>query len=149
MKRLILLLLIVIACKPENEKWLISSPAGDNYTQINRQGETIIPNGRILTPYGRQLTVAPHPFGLVLSPDGKTIITANSGTGPFSISVITDFDSENPIQRQIPDGVTPDEGLLAAVFMGLAVSPDNEKVFVSGGQENLIYVFDIKTGKKF
>jgi len=32
--------------------------------------------------------------------------------------------------------------------MGLAISPENDKVFVSGGQTNRIYVFDLKTGEK-
>jgi YVTN family beta-propeller protein len=32
--------------------------------------------------------------------------------------------------------------------MGLAVSPDGEKIYVAGGQQNLIYIFDLKTNKK-
>ena len=146
--RLLALVALFAACTNKPEQWKISAPAGEAYTAIDRNGKTVIPNGRILTPYGRQITVAPHPFGLVLSPDGKTIITANSGTGPFSISVVTGFDSENPSIRQIPEGVDPDKGLLESVFMGLAVSPDNQTVYVSGGQENRIYLFDLATGKK-
>ncbi|MCF8366330.1 MAG: hypothetical protein K9H16_11145, partial [Bacteroidales bacterium] len=41
-----------------------------------------------------------------------------------------------------------DDGVLASVFMGLAISPDNQTIYVAGGQENLIYLFDIKTGEK-
>jgi len=140
--------LLVASCSQSPEVWKVSAPAGDDYTAIDRNGKTIIPNGRILTPYGRQITVAPHPFGLALSPDGKTIITSNSGTGPFSISVITAFDTDTPVIRQIPEGVNPDEGLLESVFMGLAVSPDNQIIYVSGGQENKVYRFDLATGKK-
>src|SRR6478736_9954519 len=75
---------------------IASAPAGDRYTSINKEGETVIPNGRLITPMGKQIFVAPHPFGLTLSPDGKTIITANSGVGPFSISIINDFNSSQP-----------------------------------------------------
>ncbi|MFN8134616.1 MAG: YncE family protein [Bacteroidales bacterium] len=32
--------------------------------------------------------------------------------------------------------------------MGLAISPDNKTVYVAGGQENKIYMFDINSGKK-
>jgi YVTN family beta-propeller protein len=143
---------LFISCNPsknENLKvWMATAPAGDRYAKIDRNGETVLPNGRILTPIGKQIRVAPHPFGLTLSPDGKTIITANSGVGPFSISIISDYNSASPIIKQIPETLTPEKGLLEATFMGLAISPDNEKVFVAGGQQNRIYVFDLKTHKK-
>jgi YVTN family beta-propeller protein len=128
--------------------WMSSAPAGDRYTNIDRSGETILPNGRIITPTGRQVTVAPHPFGLTLSPDGKTIITANSGVGPFSISIISDYNTASSIVKQIPETLNPEKGLLEATFMGLAISPDGQKVYVAGGQQNRIYVFDLKTNKK-
>ena len=128
--------------------WIASAPAGDRYTNIDRSGETILPNGRIITQTGKQITVAPHPFGLTLSPDGKTIITANSGVGPFSISIITDYNSATPQVKQIPETLNPEKGLLEATFMGLAISPDGQKVYVAGGQQNRIYVFDLKTNKK-
>src|SRR5882672_10104096 len=127
---------------------MASAPAGDRYTAIDRAGATVLPNGRLITPLGKQIQVAPHPFGLTLSPDGKTIITANSGVGPFSISILEDFNSLTPAIRQIPETHDPEKGLLEAVFMGLAVSPDGTKVYVAGGQQNLIYIFDLKSGKK-
>ena len=33
--------------------------------------------------------MAPHPYGLALSPDSETLVTVNSGTAPFSVSIIT------------------------------------------------------------
>jgi YVTN family beta-propeller protein len=142
---------LLAACSSKKDAtlhWIASTPAGTEYTNINRHGTTVIPNGRLLTPTGKQITVAPHPFGLTLSPDGKTIITANSGTGPFSISIIQDYNSEAPRVKQIPETVNPEEGLLEAAFMGLAISPDNSKVYVAGGQQNRIYIFDLNTYKK-
>ena len=150
--KLFIALIILASCttKESNspKKWIATAPAGDKYTLINREGTTVIPNGRLLTPTGKQITVAPHPFGLTLSPDGNTIITSNSGTGPFSISIIKEYNSENPLVKQIPETVNPEEGLLEAVFMGLAISPDGKKVYVAGGQQNKIYVFDLITNKK-
>ena len=108
----------------------------------------MIPNGRILTPAGKSIVVAPHPYGLILSPDGNTAITANSGTGPLSITIIRNILSENPEVRQVPPGSSTDRGVLASVFMGLAVSPDNNLVYVAGGQENKIYLFDLDSGEK-
>lgn len=147
----VIFIILISACtkKPERiKRWIATAPAGAGYTKIDREGTTIIPNGRLLTPTGKQITVAPHPFGLTLSPDGKTIITSNSGTGPFSISIIEDYNSQSPTVKQIPETMNPEEGLLEAAFMGLAISPDNSKVYVAGGQKNRIYIFDLNTFKK-
>src|SRR6478736_2974768 len=154
MKKIVIIFLlgaIVCGCTNPTATKMISvasAPAADRYTSINKEGETVIPNGRLITPIGKQIFVAPHPFGLTLSPDGKTIITANSGVGPFSISIINDFNSSSPFVKQIPETQGPEKGLLEAVFMGLAVSPDGKKVYVAGGQQNVIYIFDLITSKK-
>ena len=145
-------IILLAACKTNVEspskRWIATAPAGDQYTLIDKEGITVIPNGRLLTPIGKQIMVAPHPFGLTLSPDGKTIITSNSGTGPFSISIIKDFNSPTVFVKQIPESTKQEEGLLEAVFMGLAISPEGNKVYVAGGQQNKIYVFDINSYKK-
>lgn len=148
----VMLFFVLFSCDrssgPETKtRWIASAPAEDQYSKIDKNGTTVIPNGRLLTPFGKQITLAPHPFGLTMSADGKTIVTANSGTGPFCVSIITDYNG-NATVRQIPEGVTPDKGLLEAVFMGLAIAPDNTTVYVAGGQENKIHIFDLTTGKK-
>ncbi|MCX6239417.1 MAG: hypothetical protein NTY07_18010 [Bacteroidia bacterium] len=127
---------------------IISSPSGSRYTQINKTGKTVIPNGRYITPYGKSVEVAPHPFGLTLSPDGTIAVTANSGTSPISISIIKNLKSDNPTILQVPPSAKTDEGVLASVFMGLAISPDNQIVYVSGGQKNKIYLFSVGKGAK-
>ena len=128
-------------------RYVITAPAGSEYTKIDRTGRTVLPNGRFITPRGRQIQTAPHPYGLVLSPDGKTVVTANSGINPFSISVIRDALGANPGVRQIPEGPKTDNGILEACFMGLAVSPDSKLVYVAGGETNKIFAFDLATGK--
>ncbi|QGY43428.1 hypothetical protein GM418_07070 [Maribellus comscasis] len=130
------------------DPWIVSAPAGDRFVEINNTGETVIPNGRLLTPVGKNIVVAPHPFGLAISPDGNTAVTANSGTSPLSITIIRNILSENPEVQQVPPGPATDRGVLASVFMGLAVSKDNSVVYVAGGQENKIFIFDLKTGEK-
>ncbi len=127
---------------------VLSAPAGELYTRIDPDGVTVIPNGRLIRPIGRSVTVAPHPFGLILSRSGDLAITANSGTEPLSISIIEDLMSSNPNVRSIPPGPATDEGVLASVFMGLAISPDDRVVYVAGGQENGIFIFDIRSGER-
>lgn len=155
MKELVFAFAIIFAFSCSNptqtespKRWVASAPAGDRYCGINKDGATVIPNGRLLTPSGKQITVAPHPFGLTLSRDGKTIVTANSGTGPFSISIIRDFNTATPSVRQVPEGVEENKEVLTSVFMGLAVAPDNRTIYVAGGQENKIHIFDMDNGRK-
>ena len=75
--------------KPRQVIRELKPPAGDRPVHIDPSGETVLPSGRLITPLGRQVRVAPHPYGLAISPDGKTLVTANSGTHPFSVSIIT------------------------------------------------------------
>ncbi|HCW08742.1 MAG TPA: hypothetical protein DGG95_15405, partial [Cytophagales bacterium] len=60
---LFIALLSLVACKQDSKKtaWEISSPAENQYTHIDYQGTTVIPNGRLLTPFGKQVLLAPHP----------------------------------------------------------------------------------------
>ncbi len=143
-------LVFFVACTNDKtaDPWIATAPAGNRYVTIDNDGETIIPNGRILSPAGKSIVVAPHPFGLTLSPDGNTAVTANSGTNPLSITIIRDILSGHPEVQQVPPGPSTDQGVLASVFMGLAVSNDNSVVYVAGGQENCIYIFDLETGEK-
>jgi len=127
---------------------VVSSPSGSLVTQIHKTGKTVIPNGRIITPYGNSVEVAPHPYGLTLSKDGTVAVTANSGTSPLSISIIKNLNSPHPVVLQVPPGASTDNGILASVFMGVAVSPDNKIVYVSGGEENKIYLFSVTSGAK-
>jgi YVTN family beta-propeller protein len=138
---------LCLTAQNKNDLWIVSAPAGSEYTHINRQGKTVIPNGRYITPLGKTIETAPHPYGLALSHDGNTAVTANSGVRPLSITIIRDLLSENPDVKQIPKKKTK-KGVLASVFMGLAFSPDDKTIYVSGGEENKVYLFDARTGKK-
>ena len=144
---LFFLLLTLNAFAQPASRYVITAPAGSAYTKIDKAGRTVLPNGRFITPRGRQIQTAPHPYGLVLSPDGRTVVTANSGINPFSISIIRDALGANPIVQQIPEGAKTDNGILEACFMGLAVTPDSKTVYVAGGETNKIFAFDLATGK--
>ncbi len=148
----LLILFLFVSCNSNkklnvNKIWIITAPADKEVTKIDTVGKSVIPNGRYLTPVGKSILTAPHPYGLTLSPEGNTAVTANSGTNPLSITIIRKILSQHPEVQQIPPGPTTDKGVLASVFMGLAISPDNKKVYVAGGQENKIYIFSLRTGK--
>ena len=52
---LLLVTLLLVGCLkkkdlPENTLWIASAPAGTEFTKIDKEGKTIIPNGRYITP---------------------------------------------------------------------------------------------------
>ncbi|MCC6461380.1 MAG: hypothetical protein IT260_12975, partial [Saprospiraceae bacterium] len=137
------------SARQSGSQWLVQAPAGDQYCQIQpATGSAILPNGRIIRPMGTTIRIAPHPYGLCLSPNGKVAVTANSGNRPFSITLLEDQGTGKPLARQIPEGPMNDPKLLEDVFMGLAITPDDGSVWVSGGSANQLFRYDLRSGAK-
>ncbi len=119
------------------------APAGDLPTtrqyKIDGYQGAILPNGRFITPLGMEVNVgAPKPFGMALSPDGNTLATINSGTSPFSVSLIRGIQSSTAQVSRID---------LNATFLGATFSPDSSRFYVSGGENGNIWVGDTVQGK--
>ena len=126
----------------------LRAPAVERPVKIDLSGETILPNGRLITPLGSHVKVAPHPYGLAVSPDGKTLVTANSGTHPFSASIISQLDSPKPQVVQIPPGFKPADADPDSVFLGVAVGPDNRTLYLSEGNNGRVGIFDLVTHQR-
>jgi DNA-binding beta-propeller fold protein YncE len=126
----------------------LSAPAGNRPTKIDPNGETVLPSGRLITPLGKQVKVAPHPYGLVLSPNGKTLVTVNSGTKPFSVSIITGLGDPQPQVAQIPPGFDSTDADPESVFLGAAIAPDNHTLYISEGDNGKIGIFDLVTHQR-
>ncbi len=140
----ILLFLAVFPPKSGAEELLLSAPSGERYVEVDPTGQTVLPNGRLISPLGRLLRVQPHPYGLALSPDGRYVVTANSGN-PICLSLIDLADPANPKVHQIPEDPKKREGVLEAVFMGLAFDPIGKILYVSGGRDWSVSAFDLES----
>lgn len=127
---------------------LLRAPAGTRPTHIDRSGTTVLPSGRFITPRGVQVTVAPHPYGLAISPNGRTLVTVNSGTAPFSVSIITHLGRSHPKVVQIPRGFKPSDDDPKSVYMGVAIAGDNRTAYVSEGNNGQIGIFDLRKGQR-
>jgi len=140
---------LAVTTPPLQNPTSMQAPAGDRFTHIDPAGETVLPNGRLITPRGVQVKVAPHPYGLALSPDGRTLVTSNSGTAPFSVSIVTDLASPSPKVAQIPEGFPKrdTESDPDSVYMGVAIAPDNQTLYVSEGNNGRVGIFDLATHK--
>jgi len=134
MNRLVLFtaLLLLLSCKDRNSVVTLQVPGHDRYCEINPAGESIIPNGRIIKPYGDFIMIKPDPFGLALSPDGSVAISVHNNI----LTVI------NTIDNSIRELESPFQG--KGSYMGAAIKSDNRTALLSGGDNGDIVIVDIK-----
>jgi DNA-binding beta-propeller fold protein YncE len=130
-----------------DDPFITRAPSDERYVELNPDGTTVLPNGRLITPQGRMLRIHPHPYGMTLSADGRWLITANSGN-PITLSLLDLADPAAPKLSQIPDKPGKDNGVLDAVYMGLAVDPENKIVYAAGGRDWSVMAFDFETRQR-
>ena len=119
-----------------------SSSLKQTKTEINEalpgsyNGYTLLPNGWKLSPAGTQVPIGELPLNMVITNDGIYSVTSNSGMGENSFSVV-DLKNNKEVQRLI----------VPQTWYGLTFNGDNSKLYASGGNNNLIYIFDFHNGK--
>jgi DNA-binding beta-propeller fold protein YncE len=126
----------------------LSAPAGDRPAKKNPDGESVLPSGRLITPLGIQIKVAPHPYGMALSPDGKTLVVVSCGNKPYLFSIITDLASQHPQVTQIPHSADSVDSDPESIFLAAAIAPDNRTLYISEGDNGRIGVFDMQTRQR-
>lgn len=127
-----------------------SAPAGVR-PAIQRPGAaSILPGGRVIAPIGVQYVTGPGPFGLAISPSGKTVVSANSGPERFSLTIL---EREKTGRRQVRHLVMvkrddPEETeAWRSVFMGLAFEGEHT-LYASEGNSGRIRVLDPGEGSR-
>jgi YVTN family beta-propeller protein len=99
-------------------------------------GGFLLNSGWKLDPVGKQIPLSTLPMGSALSPDGKHLFVVNGGYRPPSIVVI-DTATGNVTQTE----------RVADAWLGVAVSPKGDKVYVGGGAAGAIFEFSFENGK--
>lgn len=107
------------------------TPAGSRFAKINYDGETILPNGRIITPVGRRMYTQENLWRVVLSPDEKTAVGIHdSGLSIFNL------DDANPKQKI----VGYKDGSICGTY-----TRDGSKFVMGGGESGDLVIYDAKT----
>ena len=117
------------------------SPAGEQPVARRPGADSVIPGGRIVHPLGEQHFTGPGSFGLAVSPDGSTVVTADTGPRP-SLTVLRRDSSERWQIKSLPaSGRDPndkaDDDDWRAVFMGLAFE-DDQHLYASEGNSGAV-----------
>jgi DNA-binding beta-propeller fold protein YncE len=108
-------------------------------------GPTVLPNGRRLTPAGRQLRVGGYPQTIVRSPDGTHVLTVDTGAGPQTLDWIdTSTLAVQPVVPEYSRNTPPsDEFAAFSLFTGATFSADGSRLYVSAGNQGAVLVFDV------
>src|SRR5208337_473823 len=107
--------------------------------------EARLPNGRLITPQGAWITVAPFPFALAVRPDGQQIVLPCIGW-PFSLNIIDHPDSDQPRVTRIPATIKSDPDV--QVHAGVAYSPDGRTLYDATGDSGAVDIWSTETWRR-
>ncbi|MBC7873885.1 MAG: bifunctional YncE family protein/alkaline phosphatase family protein [Ferruginibacter sp.] len=136
---LFFLILFLEAGGQKKDVTILSVPAGNEYAVIREAGKSILPSGRYVMPAGHTIRITHDPFGMAISHDGKKAVTLHNG-------VFTIIDLLTMEHTRVPsyDGKIPSP-LSNGSFLGIAFSPDSKTIFLSGGDNGAVIIYDIST----
>ncbi len=145
-----------IVCLSLSGFWLVPltaqnwRPPAGNRPVLRRPGaESILPGGRMIAPLGRQFSTGPGPWGLAISPNGKTVVTSDGGPNKYSLSVLLNEKegwrgvTHTAIKKGEKEKETEDD--FYSVFMGLTFDDDKD-IFASEGNSGNVRLLNAQSG---
>ena len=102
---------------------------------LQSNGQTLLPNGWSLRPAGQQIDLGDFPSRMELTPDGKFAAILHSGWGTHEIRIVS------ITEKKLTSSVVVDQ-----TFQGLRFSEDGSKLFVSGAEDECVYVYRHQAG---
>src|SRR5262245_33120388 len=114
---------------PKPPKRVLPGRTSDGFVQL--------PNQWKLAPAGRQIEVGDLPVNIQFHPTGQFAAVLHSGYREHEV-VILDL---NPAGRKVLSRVVVPQS-----FYGLAFSPDGKQVYASGGEFDVVHVWDFDKG---
>jgi YVTN family beta-propeller protein len=107
----------------------------DLQSQLTSKRVTL-PNGWKLSPHGESIPLGDLPLHVAVSPNQKYLLVTNNGQSVQSLQLIDVASNQILDSKELPKS-----------WYGLKVAANNKTVFVSGGNDNVILVFEIEAGK--
>jgi DNA-binding beta-propeller fold protein YncE len=155
-------MLLFIYMPAQKKVDILSVPGSGQYCKIDTAGISILPSGRYVTPAGNLLRITNDPFGMAISPDGKKAITLHNGV--FTIIDLVSLKNirvpgyENKLNSPLAhepltsspfaaDSLKPaiiPSALPQGSFLGVAFAADSKTVYLSGGDNGAVIVYDIE-----
>ena len=152
----------ILICKAQKKATVLQVPGINQFCSINKKGISILPIGRYVTPAGNFIRITNDPFGMAISPDGKKAVTLHNGVFTIiDLASLKDirvpgYESKinSPLAHE-PLNSSPfandsakTNGIATALpqgsFLGVAFAPDSKTVYLSGGDNGAVIVYDIE-----
>jgi len=127
----VLVLLLFQGCSDKGSQQTVDQQLKN---KLNNERVTL-PNGWSLSPAGEAVKLGDLPLNTVLSPNKKYLAATENGYGKQGIKLM-DLQSKTVV----------DSAKLKRAWMGLDFSPDNSKLYASGGNDNDILIFGVANG---
>src|SRR5215213_4031246 len=105
----------------KNQVTVLQPPGVREYSKVVEGGVSVLPTGRYLTPAGVTVRITHDPFGLALSPDGRTALALHDRV----LTVIDTNDPQHPVRLPSYDQALPSP-LPDSSCMGVAFAPDGK-----------------------
>ena len=141
---------------------ILQVPAINRFCSINEKGISVLPSGRLVSPAGDFIRITNDPFGMAISPDGKKAVTLHNGV--FTIIDLATLQhtrvpgynnklnsplaheplNQNPFNIDSALSQTLPSVLTKGSFLGVAFAPDSKTVYLSGGDNGSVIVYDIE-----
>jgi DNA-binding beta-propeller fold protein YncE len=163
-KYLLLLAAFMVAniTNAQKQATVLQVPGTNQFCTINEKGVSVLPSGRLLTPAGDLIRITNDPFGMAISPNGKKAVTLHNGV--FSVinletlhtTRVPGYDNtiNSPLTHEPLAGNTlainsKENNALPSVlpegsFLGVAFAADSKTVYLSGGDNGAVIVYDIE-----
>jgi len=120
----------------------LSVPGFKELANIDPARHSVLPSGRYVTPAEKTIRITHDPFGLAISPDQKVAITMHE-------NAITIIDIATMQQKRIPEYYNKKESpLIKGSFLGVSFDTQKSLVYLSGGDEGSVIVYDYVNYKK-
>lgn len=115
--------------------FVVSRPAPREAVGPLSGNRFLLPSGWRIQPAGQQVPVDTFPMSAAVSRDGRYLIVLNGGYRPPSLSVIDTETLRETSRVPVKDG-----------WLGLAMSPAGDTVWVGGGQQAAVFEFSFSRG---
>jgi YVTN family beta-propeller protein len=119
-----LLGVVVVSLAGVQEKPRFAGPTSDGF---------LLPNGWTISPAGEQVALADLPLNIIPLADNKHALVACSGYNPHALSLV-DLQTKQVVSKYSPGNS----------WFGLAVSPEENKMWWSGANDNLLHTLELK-----
>src|SRR3954452_11671504 len=99
-------------------------------------GGALLPTGWKVDPVGKQVPLSTLPMASAVTPDGKHMLVLNGGYRPPTVTVIDTATGAVKGETKVTDG-----------WLGLAISPGGDRVYVGRGSAAAVFEFSLTNGE--